>query len=1383
MIGALTGINRKWIAVALGFAMLGQILFGWAPQKAGAAEAADESAVAVRLIDSQGHPLAGASVDYYDAGWKTFGTTDASGTASKALPDKSYTFHVNYEGTRLDIAQDTGVDPVVVFQTVNVKLQLKDSQGNPLSGGVASYYATGWKTFGDVTDGEVSKELLPGNYTFHVDYEGTRLDIAQDTGVNPVVDFKTVNVKLQLKDSQGNPLSGGVASYYATGWKTFGDVTGGEVGKELLPGNYTFHVDYEGTRMDKAQDTGVDPVVVFRTVNAKVRLTNQTGYPLSGGAVSYYATGWRTFGTTANGEASKQLLPGSYTFAMNYGGKTTEKVGDLSADPTVAFQVSTPSSVVVAPKQSHMYDPIPQPPNERPRVLVNKNTLPALKARVTDAAFDDVWASINTKAQRNVDGNLPPRTGTAFTNVDPRMMEVMKANAVRYLIYGDEAAGQKAVRIAVNMAKTVEYITDRSNSTTVFNVARDIGSLIFFESIAYDWTYDLMNEEQRTTIQAALGHWVKTGLEYPYPMDERQKVIIAGHANGEVHHSFKLAMGIALYDTNPEYYNDIADYLLNIALPGFNVLLDGEMPFEGPAYGDNRMKTIMMGNQLWKAIGIEPLTEKVGLALDRLVYIRRPDGNIMTEGDDFNTAYEQPWKRFLQGNITTMIAGSVYNNPRAQYEFLKQNTYLDELYYLLFFNPDAPSQSVYDTPLSRYFPAPYGSIVARTGWDEGRDSNAVVAVMNIGERTQSNHQHVDPGAFSLYYKGNLAIDSGMYSGVDPVTGAEMEYNSVHDLDYHKETTAHNVVQIGDATDLFFDRYPKSVEQWNTEAAYQRGKIISHAIGDDETYPDYSYIKGELSAAYSKTNTDHYTRSMAFLNFKDDEHPAAMLVYDNIDTPDAGTAKKWLLHTIGEPIVEGGRYTSVMTEQGYNGKLVTDTLLPKSDALKVDKIGGPGHEFEVNGVNKAIRAASPTSLAALEAGQWRLELSDKTPVNRTQFLNVMQVMDAVYGPAPQDVYYSETDDYAGARIYDRVVFFAKDFDLTDDEATIAFTGEADQRYKILVTDLADGYWTVAKEGETATVKYKVVNEGNTLYFEGTPGTYTLHKADSSALPLAGKVASEPLERKIRVRIDGQGQPFGASSELAGGVPMIPMQDTLEALGLQVEWNESAQTAKATKEGLTIELAAGSATATVNGESKPMEVPATVVNGQMRIPLGFITQSTGYKTSWDAESLVAEIYTLPPVEKLPYERKPLAPVTPIPIGDLKEVQYQSYTATVNPDLVPKLFDNVQANASRWAGDLGANVVFDFGSQIQLERLDVAVYNGHTRSSRLMFSVSNDGENWTNVYGGDTIGDTSDFMPFNFPSLNARYFRLAVFGSTDGTTNPEWVSISELKFFVKK
>ncbi|UKS29496.1 stalk domain-containing protein [Paenibacillus sp. HWE-109] len=1241
MTGLLTGMNNKWIAVLLCLIMAGGELFGIAPQKVQAAV----STVIVQLKDSNGNPLAGATVDYYDSGWKSFGTTDEGGMASKPLPDQSYTFHVTYVGTGLDKVQHTGTDPVVIFQTVNARVQLKNSQNNPLNGGI----------------------------------------------------------------------------------------------------------------------------------------------------VSYYADGWRALGTTASGEASKQLLPGSYTFAMNYGGTTTQKVGDLAANPIVLFQVQTPG--VVAPKQSNQYDPIPLPPSDRPRVLVNKETLPALKTRVTQSAFTSVWNNINTKAQTQVNGNFPPRTGSATTNIDKNTVEVMKANAIRYLIYGDEVAGQKAVQLAVNMANSVQWNPDRNNSTTVFNVGREVGSLIFLESVVYDWCYTLMNDGQKSAIRQALGTWVRNGLEYPYPMKENDKVILAGHVNGDVHHQFKLAMAIAVYDTNPEYYNDIADFILNVSMPGFNTLLDAEMMFEGPPYGDNRLKYIMMGNQLWKAIGVEPLTEKVGLALDRQVYTRRSDGYIMTEGDDFNTDYQTSWNRFVQGNITNMIAGSIYNNPRAQNEFLKQKTYEDDLYYLLFFNPNAPSQSVYDTPLSRYFPAPYGSMVARTGWDEDQDSKAAVAVMNIGERNQTNHQHFDAGAFSLYYKGNLAIDSGIYSGKNPATGAEMGYGSEHDLQYHKQSIAHNVVQINDpnalekgtfspSNQLYYTQIPRTIEQWNTDRNYQRGTMISHSIGDDEMYPDYSYIKGELSLAYGKTRTGNYTRSMAFLNFKNDKYPAAMIVYDHINTPNASAEKKWLLHTGFEPAVEGSRYTNEVTERSYNGKLVTNTLLPKSSDLKVEKIGGPGREFEVDGVNKPIMSTNPSDIATIDAGNWRIELSNKAPANQTRFLNVMQVMDAVYGPAPQDVYYSETNDYAGARIQDRVVFFAKGFDLINQEATITFDGVANQTYKILVTDLKDGYWTAVTEGGTAAVKYQVVQEGNSIYFEGKPGTYTLRKADSSTLPLAGKVSSEPVERKIRVRIDAQGQELDVRPTLNNNLVMVPMKGVFEALGMAVDWNAATQTATATKGNLTIQLVTGSNIAKVNGVNKTMDAPATGANNQMRIPHTFIPQNMRYKAIWDVEKQVIEFDTLPPVVPLQWQAKALDPVVPMPSANLKEIKYRSFRSTISPQNVWKMFDNEQSNASRWSGDIGSHIIFNFGETIQLERLDVAMHNyGKMRSNKLMFSVSEDGENWTHVYGGVTAPNASGFIPFNFSSLSCKYLRVAVFGSPDATADPEWVSISELKFFVKK
>ncbi|OAS13378.1 fibronectin type III domain-containing protein [Paenibacillus oryzisoli] len=298
---------------------------------------ADE--VRVQFKDSSGNAISGGVVSYYDGGWKEFGVTNASGIVSKSLPDKAYTFAMTYEGTYTEKVQNTGTDPVIAFQTVNVKLQLKDSLGNPLTSGAASYYAGSWRTFGNIAGGEIRKELLPGSYTFAMTYEGTYRESVQNIGADPVVIFQTVNANVQLKDSLGNPLNGGTVSYYAGSWRTFGSTVGGEIHKELLPGSYTFAMTYEGTYTERLQNIGTNPEVIFQTVNVNVQLQDSLGNPLDGGAVSYYAGSWRTFGSTVGGEIHKELLPGVYTFGLSYGGVYKETVANTSLNLAVNFQM------------------------------------------------------------------------------------------------------------------------------------------------------------------------------------------------------------------------------------------------------------------------------------------------------------------------------------------------------------------------------------------------------------------------------------------------------------------------------------------------------------------------------------------------------------------------------------------------------------------------------------------------------------------------------------------------------------------------------------------------------------------------------------------------------------------------------------------------------------------------------------------------------------------------------------------------------------------------------------------------------------------------------------------------------------------------------------
>jgi hypothetical protein len=86
------------------------------------------------------------------------------------------------------------------------------------------------------------------------------------------------------------------------------------------------------------------------------------------------------------------------------------------------------------------------------------------------------------------------------------------------------------------------------------------------------------------------------------------------------------------------------------------------------------------------------------------------------------------------------------------------------LFDFLFIDPFVPDQKDLSLPLTRYFQSPLGNMVARTGWGAEISSNTVVAEMKVGVYNFANHQHLDAGNFQIYYKGPLAVNSGIYQG-------------------------------------------------------------------------------------------------------------------------------------------------------------------------------------------------------------------------------------------------------------------------------------------------------------------------------------------------------------------------------------------------------------------------------------------------------------------------------------------------------------------------------------------------------------------------------------------------------------------------------------------
>lgn len=315
--------------------------------------------VVVRLITSTGAPIAGGLAKYYVSGWNNIGTTDANGRVVmlfNSSVNNAY-FNMTYANATQQVGSlNINTNPVVTFQTANVKLELKNSSGNyyDTEGMNVGYYSNGWYAFGSgqTASGVCTMELLPVNYYFRMSvFNQTQqkgsINIAS-LGANPTITFQTVAVTLKLNNAAGNgthEASG--LKYYTNGWYDFadGNTNGdGTETMELLPGNYYFRMTYANQTQQKgSMSISSSQTVDFQTVEVTLRLLGSNGNCTREATnLGYYSNGWYTFGsgsTTGSGTETMELLPGNYYFRLSYANQSQQKGSmSISSSQTVDFQ-------------------------------------------------------------------------------------------------------------------------------------------------------------------------------------------------------------------------------------------------------------------------------------------------------------------------------------------------------------------------------------------------------------------------------------------------------------------------------------------------------------------------------------------------------------------------------------------------------------------------------------------------------------------------------------------------------------------------------------------------------------------------------------------------------------------------------------------------------------------------------------------------------------------------------------------------------------------------------------------------------------------------------------------------------------------------------------
>lgn len=730
---------------------------------------------------------------------------------------------------------------------------------------------------------------------------------------------------------------------------------------------------------------------------------------------------------------------------------------------------------------------IPVPPSVHPRLYLRSSDIPGLKERIKHPEIVTTIKKMERLSKERTpeeEAKAPAKSGFRYYAEMRGVTSRVQLEALEYLTSGKKSVARKAITAMLDTLQNTNYGTKG-------DLSRASGSMLMCGAMVYDWCYDQMKESEKKAYINEFIRIAKT-MECGYPPKNTEP--LAGHSSEWMVLRDMLSAGIAIYDEYPDMYNHVVSMMYKDYIPARNFIYSGHNYHQGTSYANVRFSNDLISLWIMSRMGAGAIYDSAQqFVLYDFLYRRRPDGLVLPAGDvnpGIGGSYGLP----------AMLAYSYYKDPYLAYEYYR-NPKIDNhclIFDILWRDTDIEPMSPETLPLTKYSGTPFGWMIARTGWGD----NSVVAEMKINEHFVGNHQHLDGGSFQIYYNGPLAIDAGAYHGT---SGG---YNSPHNKNFFKRTIAHNSLLIYDPEEKFAcwnyggsdktefaandggQRMPG--DRWDTcrsfdsllSDAYTTGKALAHGTSEDYIAPDYSYLKGDITQAYSD-KVKEVKRSFVFLNLKSENVPAAMIIFDKIVSAKPEFKKQWLLHSIEKPEISNDGFVVKRTKDGDRGMLYNSVLLPEINNCEINAIGGPGKEFWVNGVNYENKPQANRPDPRNERGEWRVEISPKNNEKEDYFLNVIQVADNKC----KDMHKAtllKSEKTVGVMISDRIVTFSKDSNTISGKFNLDINKEG--TFKIVMTDMKSGTWQVKKDGKIF-IPYKWVrSDDGILSFEGGKGHY-------------------------------------------------------------------------------------------------------------------------------------------------------------------------------------------------------------------------------------------------------------------------------------------------------
>lgn len=117
---------------------------------------------------------------------------------------------------------------------------------------------------------------------------------------------------------------------------------------------------------------------------------------------------------------------------------------------------------------------------------------------------------------------------------------------------------------------------------------------------------------------------------------------------------------------------------------------------------------------------------------------------------------------------------------------------------------------------------------------------------------------------------------------------------------------------------------------------------------------------------------------------------------------------------------------------------------------------------------------------------------------------------------------------------------------------------------------------------------------------------------------GVLPVHAYDQPINVIIDGQNISFDVPPQIINDRTMVPLRAIFEALGANVNWNQSTQTITSMKNDTLVSLTINEQHMYVNGNIITLDSPACIVDGRTLVPVRAVSEAYGTTVDWNGDT---------------------------------------------------------------------------------------------------------------------------------------------------------------------